>query len=191
MARASSRRDFLRNARDGGVLLLTFTVAGCEKELSPEEAREQGVSFQQLSDLEAQNLDVLGEVLVPGAKAAGLPHYIDQQLGAPVHKQLLMLKYLGLPPPHDDFYHQGLAALEQLSQAQHGVSFHSLDADQAGAVVGQVATGEADGWEGPPPPLFYFALRSDAVDVVYGTPQGFEKLGLPYQPHIMPPEGWT
>lgn len=190
MAEASSRREFLRRARDGGVLLLTFTVAGCEKELSPEQAREEGVPYTQLSELEALNLDALGEALVPGASAAGLSHYVDQQLGAPIEKQMLMLKYLGLPPPHDDFYHQGLAALEALSQAQHGNAFHSLTAEQATAVVGAVASGNADGWEGPPPPLFYFALRSDAVDVVYGTPNGFEQLGIPYQAHIMPPEGW-
>lgn len=191
MAETSSRREFLRRARDGGTLLLTFSVAGCERELAPAQAREEGVSFQQLSPKEIQILDALADVLVTGAAAAGLSHYIDQQLGAPVDKQLLMLKYLGLHPPHDDFYHQGLAALDQQSQAQNGAPFHSLSPDQAAALVGSVATGAVEGWEGPPPPLFYFALRADAIDVVYGTPQGFEKLGLPYQGHIMPPDGWT
>ena len=38
--------------------------------------------------------------------------------------------------------------------------------------------------------LFYMCLRSDAVDIVYGTPEGFRKLNIPYMQHIMPPEGW-
>ena len=38
--------------------------------------------------------------------------------------------------------------------------------------------------------LFYVCLRSDAVDVVYGTPEGFRKLNIPYMEHILPPEGW-
>jgi hypothetical protein len=33
-------------------------------------------------------------------------------------------------------------------------------------------------------------VRSDAVDVVYGTPAGFEALGVPYMEHIMPPRRW-
>ena len=28
-------------------------------------------------------------------------------------------------------------------------------------------------------------------DVVYGTPEGFKKLGVPYMEHILPPEGWS
>ena len=38
--------------------------------------------------------------------------------------------------------------------------------------------------------LFYLCLRSDAVDVVYGTPEGFKRLNVPYMQHILPPENW-
>ena len=38
--------------------------------------------------------------------------------------------------------------------------------------------------------MFGGGRRSDAVDVVYGTPEGFAKLGVPYMPHIMPPTSW-
>ena len=41
-------------------------------------------------------------------------------------------------------------------------------------------------WQGPPGPLVYTVLRSDAVDVVYGTVEGYEALGVPYMPHILP-----
>ena len=33
-------------------------------------------------------------------------------------------------------------------------------------------------------------LRSDAVDVVYGTMEGYAALGIPYQAHIVPTKRW-
>jgi hypothetical protein len=33
-------------------------------------------------------------------------------------------------------------------------------------------------------------LRSDAVDVVYGTMEGYASLGIPYMPHIAPTKRW-
>ena len=36
----------------------------------------------------------------------------------------------------------------------------------------------------------YFVLRNDAVDVFYGTQDGFEALGIPYMAHIEPPSRW-
>ena len=35
-----------------------------------------------------------------------------------------------------------------------------------------------------------FVLRADALDVTYGTPEGFEALGIPYMAHIMPETPW-
>ena len=35
-------------------------------------------------------------------------------------------------------------------------------------------------------PFVYLLLRSDAVDVVYGTMDGYAALGIPYMPHIAP-----
>jgi hypothetical protein len=47
-----------------------------------------------------------------------------------------------------------------------------------------------DGWQGPRAPFVYFLLRTDAVDVVYGTMDGYAKLGVPYMPHIAPTRSW-
>ena len=45
--------------------------------------------------------------------------------------------------------------------------------------------------QAPPAAGFvYFVLRSDAVDVVYGTVEGYAELGIPYQAHIMPLKRW-
>ena len=45
-------------------------------------------------------------------------------------------------------------------------------------------------WVGPPASYVLFVLRADALDVTYGTPEGFEKLGIPYMAHIMPERPW-
>ena len=45
-------------------------------------------------------------------------------------------------------------------------------------------------WMGPPASYVLFVLRADALDVTYGTPEGFESLGIPYMAHIMPETPW-
>ena len=66
-------------------------------------------------------------------------------------------------------------------------SFEDLASEEKDQTVQALWAGNADPWQGPPPPVFYMAVRSDAVDVVYGTESGFEELGLPYLAHISPP----
>ncbi len=184
---SQSRRTFIRNT---GIGLLTFYVSGCEVEMTPQEAREKEVAFGVLSDTEVSTLDALGEILLPGSAAAGLSHFIDHQLGTSAEDQLLMIKYLGVDPPFAPFYQGGIAAMNTLSQSQKNQPFASLsEADQT-QLVGQFAQANPDGWQGPPGPFFYFVLRNDAVDVVYGTKEGFESLEMPYMAHIEPPSRW-
>ena len=44
--------------------------------------------------------------------------------------------------------------------------------------------------QGPASPFVFGVLRSDAVDVVYGTMEGYAALGIPYMPHIAPTQKW-
>jgi hypothetical protein len=46
------------------------------------------------------------------------------------------------------------------------------------------------GWQGPGGSFVYTVLRLDAVDVVYGTVEGYAGLGVPYMAHIMPTKRW-
>ena len=184
---AQTRRSFLRNS---GVGLLTFYVRGCEVEMTPQEARKKEIAYGVLTDSEVSTLDALGEILLPGAAAAGLSHFIDHQLGAAPEDQLLMIKYLGVPAPFAPFYQGGLAALNAFSQAQKGSPFADLNKEDQADLVGLFAQANPDGWQGPPGPFFYFFLRNDAVDVVYGTKEGIESLGIPYMAHIEPPSRW-
>ncbi|MGI8475836.1 MAG: gluconate 2-dehydrogenase subunit 3 family protein [Thermomicrobiales bacterium] len=156
--------------------------------LSPTQAKAQDAPLAVLSPAEATTLDALGDVLLPGAAKAGISHYVDAQLAKAI--PFLIYRYLDVPIPPTDFYKGSLAALDAYSQAKHRSAFTALTPDVQAAVVGDLAGGKPDGWSGPPPSLVYFVVRMDAVDVVYGTEEGFARLGLEYEAHIAPPQKW-
>jgi Gluconate 2-dehydrogenase subunit 3 len=190
-ADVGSRREFLRRGAAAGVGLLTFVIAGREQRLTAAQARTRAVPYHTLTTPQVRTLEVLGEVLVPGSAALGLAHFIDQQLSGPAADSMLMIKYLGVSPPFSDFYTSGLAAADNAALGQFSRPLNALTAQDLHALVAALATGAPSGWNGPPAPLFLFVLRNDAVDVTYGTPAGFEMLGVPYMPHIAPPaKGW-
>ena len=182
-----TRRKFVQHA---GVGLLTFTVAGCEKELTPAAARIEGLALQAITQAEATTLDRVGDVLVPGSAAAGLSHYVDHQLNATDGERLLMIKYLGVPGPYLDFYRGGLRAINEFASGQHGKPTPDLSDAEVSELVAQLAAGDVGEWQGPPAGLLYFVLRADAVDVTFGTAQGFADLDVPYMAHIEPPSRW-
>jgi hypothetical protein len=180
---STSRREFLQHGALGGAGLLTFFVGGCEKKLTPADARVQKIPLRTLSDAEGKTLEALGEVLLPGSAAAGLAHYIDHQLSGSVEDSMLMIKYLGVAPPFAPFYQQGL-------QSVAAAGFGKLAAPEARAFVSKLAAGDVAGWTGPPAAAFYFVVRNDAIDTMYGTQAGFAKLNVPYMAHILPPSRW-
>ncbi|TMH43105.1 MAG: gluconate 2-dehydrogenase subunit 3 family protein [Betaproteobacteria bacterium] len=182
-----SRRMVLKGAALGA---LAYTVGGAEVLLSPREAHAQGLPLKVLTADERAALEALGETLLPGAKDAGLAHYVDQQLSVDPSESLLLARALGVMPPYADFYRAGLAGLDQSSRKAHGVKFAELAADKRTEFVEQIRQKVPEGWSGPPSPFFYFVSRGDAVDVYFGTVEGFERLGIPYMPHIIPIKRW-
>ena len=184
-----SRREFMRRGA-GAALVLPFIVGGCEKRMTPAAAAKSDVPPRVLTGGEAADLALLGELLVPGSRAAGLVQYIDHQLGAPADENMLMIKYLGLPAPYTDFYRGGLASIAGAARRKHDAAFTALSTGQRKSLVDDFVACRITGWQGAPASLFYFVVRSDAIDVVYGTEQGFALLGVPYMAHIAPPSNW-
>lgn len=185
-----SRREFIGKSSAGGLGLLTFSIAGCDRETTAADARAKNIPLTLLNAEQGKELDVLGEVLLPGSAAAGLAHYIDHQLASAPADNMLMIKYLGVPAPFPAFYQGGLDATNKASKAMFKKPLVELAEDEARLLVGNLASGQVQGWNGPPAGLFYFVLRADAVDVVYGTRDGFAKLDIPYMAHIEPPTPW-
>jgi hypothetical protein len=181
------RRVFVKGA---AVSALAFTVGGAQVLLTAREARAQGVPLKVLTPDERATLEALGDTLLPGAAEAGIAYFVDQQLSADPGECLLTARVVGVMPPYVDFYRAGLAGLDKASQKPHGAKFAALAADKRHEFVEQMRQKNPDGWDGPPSRFFYFVTRSDAVDVYYGTVEGFEKLGVPYMPHILPARKW-
>jgi Gluconate 2-dehydrogenase subunit 3 len=181
------RRTVLQNA---SFATLVFMIGQRQVWLTPREARAASVPFRTLTPDQIAILNALGDTLLPGAAEAGIAHFVDQQISIEPRDALLTLRYLDVAPPFSQFYQQGFAALDATSQALYRGVFVSLENDQRHDLVRRMVDGTPPGWNGIPAPLFYFALRSDAVDVVYGTVEGFQKLNVPYMPHILPNRRW-
>jgi hypothetical protein len=184
---AMERRVFLKGASMG---LLAFTVGGTDILLTPGEARARAVPFRTLNSDEAETLEALGEALVPGAREAGIAHFVDQQVSVPAGEALLEARIVNVKPPFINFYRAAIGGVDKASIAHGGKRFAALSALEQHDFIDQLRQNKIDGWQGPPAGLVYFVVRSDAVDVVYGTMEGYESLGVPYLPHIAPDKRW-
>jgi hypothetical protein len=182
------RRALLKGAAAG---TLAFSVDGADALLTPRAARAQDVPLRTLSPAQAETLDAVGETLVPGARQAGISHFVDQQISIPAEQALLQARILNVRPPYANFYRAALAALNGASERLNGGrAFAQLSETEQRSLVDNMRQNKVEGWQGPPGPFVYLVLRSDAVDVVYGTMDGYAHLGIPYMAHIAPTQKW-
>ena len=84
------------------------------------QARAQNIPFRTLTPEQVATLEALGETLVPGAKQAGISHFIDQQLSIPPGEALLEARILNIRPPYANFYRAALGAIDKASKATQG-----------------------------------------------------------------------
>jgi len=180
------RRTFMQ----GAVLTLAFTVGGADVMLTPRQAHAQNIPLQTLTPDQGATLDAVGEVLVPGAKAAGISNYVDHQITVPPEQSLLQARILSVRPPFANLYRAALGAIDGASSKTKGKKFAELTPDEQHDFIDAMRQNKIDGWQGPPAPFVYNVLRSDAVDVVYATMDGYAMLGVPYMPHIAPTQKW-
>jgi hypothetical protein len=182
------RRVFMQGAMIGA---LAFVVDGVETLLTPQQAYAQGVPLRTLNAEEAQTLEAVGEALVPGARAAGIVQFVDQQISIPPEEALLEARIMNVRPPYANFYRAAISAIDRASKAHNGGrGFAKLDATEQHQFIDNMRQSKVEGWQGPGSPFVYFLLRTDAVDVVYGTMEGYARLGVPYMPHIAPTRSW-
>src|SRR2546430_6219926 len=132
------RRDFMR----GALGALAFTVGGAQVLLTPREARAQGVPFRLLQAREAETLEAMGETLVPGARAAGIAHFVDHQISVPPEEALLEARILNVRPPYADFYKAAMGAIDKAAAAQADSPFAWLPAPAQREVVNLMRQGK-------------------------------------------------
>jgi Gluconate 2-dehydrogenase subunit 3 len=182
------RRAVMKGAAIGA---LAFTVGGAQVLLTPRQAHAQGVALRTLTPEQAATLDAMGEALVPGAKQAGITQFVDQQISIPAEQALLEARIMNVRPPYANFYRAALGAVDGASLAKYGGrGFAQLTAGEQHDFIDLMRQSKLEGWKGPGAGFVYFLLRTDAVDVVYGTMEGYAHLGVPYQPHIAPTRSW-
>jgi hypothetical protein len=181
------RRGFVKGATLGA---LAFTIGGSEVLMSAGQARARGVPFRLLDGHQGETLEALGETLVPQAREAGIAHFIDQQLSVPAHESLLQARIFNFRPPFAEFYRTAITAVDGASNKMFGRDFAQLSAAEQRQLVDLMRQNKIEGWTGRPGAMVYAVLRADAVDVVYGTMEGYEALGIPYMPHIPPEKRW-
>ena len=182
------RRVFLKGA---GMGMLAFTVGGASVLMTPGQARAQNVPFRLLKAREAETIEAMGETLVPGARSAGVAHFVDQQVSVTPGEALLEARQLNVKPPFINFYRAAIGAVDKAAEARSGGRrFAALSAAEQHDFVDRMRQNKIDGWQGPPAGQVYFVLRSDAVDVVYGTMEGYAALDIPYMAHIAPTKRW-
>jgi hypothetical protein len=169
---------------------LAMTAAAPHLLFDPREARARGVPFKVLAPDEVTTIEALSDALVPGARDAGVSHYIDHELASPSPR--LLLRFAQLRGPIAPYYHRALAAFAAAMTAQGNGAFSSLSASAQHAVIEALRAGTIKPWDAGavPPPVFYAMMRNDGVDVVYGSVEGFKNLDMPYMPHIMPSTTW-
>ena len=156
----------------------------------PRMARAKGLPFKVLSLDEVGEVEALSDALVPGARAAGVSHYIDHELASTSPR--LLLRFAQLRGSMAPYYHSALAVFAASLKAQGHGTFSSLAPEAQHNVIEALRTGAIKPWDSGtvPAPVLYGMMRNDGVDVVYGSPDGFKALEIPYMPHIMPKTTW-
>ena len=184
------RRAFMRGAGFGA---LAFTVGGVEVLLTPGRRGRKGVPLRTLTaDAGRRRSTRSGETLVPGAREAGDHTFrrsadLDSGGGGTArgaHSQR--------PPALCEFLPRGARRdrSREPSAERWPPRSRSSTRPSSATFVDNMRQNKIEGWQGPSGGFVYTVLRSDAVDVVYGTMDGYAALGIPYMAHIAPTKRW-
>ena len=135
-----------------------------------------------LTPEEAALVDAVSEQIIPadrdpGAREAGVVHFIDRQLDGPYK-------------PLADTYRKGLRCLAQTSQALFGLPFERLDWPDQTRLLRAMESGKVPAglWTDPSSREFFGLLREHTMQGFYGSPRhggnknyvSYRMMGLEY-----------
>ena len=180
------RRTLIRAATASAIATSAAPVSAL---FDPCAARAAAEPLRVLTSDQAAAIEGLCDAIVPGARDAGVAHYIDHELSG--NSPRLLLRFAQLPGPMTPYYTDGIAAFSAAVMQQKQAAFASLRTDDQHAIIEALRTGTLAPWANAvAPPVFFGMMRNDGVDVVYGSIDGFKRLGMPYMPHIAPTTTW-
>src|SRR5262244_2037837 len=136
------RRAFMKGATLGA---LAFTVGGSTIMLTAREARARNFPFRLLKEAEADIIEAIGDTLVPGARQAGIAHFIDHQISVPAEEALLQARIFNVRPPFANFYRAAIGAVDRSSEKLTGRKFAALSTVDQRDFVGSMEGYEALG----------------------------------------------
>ena len=131
---------------------------------------------------EARLVEAVSEQIIPsdrdpGAKEAGVVHFIDRQLDGPYKR-------------FAEKYHAGLACLAKTSQALYGKAFEALAWPDQTRVLQALESNKVpkDIWSTPKASEFFGLIRDHSMQGFYGSPRhggnrnyaSYKMLGLEY-----------
>ena len=177
------RRALIKGA---GLSVLAFSVGGAEVLLSPRAAHAQNIPFRTLTPEQS----ALGRWRDFGSWRQAGRISISLISSCRPHGEALLERAFSTCGRLMQFLSRGARRVDKTSQAKNGDKNSQLTPTERHDFVDLMRQNKIEGWQGPAGPFVYLIMRSDAVDVVYGTMEGYAALGIPYMPHIAPEKRW-
>jgi hypothetical protein len=139
--------------------------------IAPAEAAATGASSRVFLDSHAfDTLSSLSEQIVPGARAAAVPEFLDRLLA--VESTDTQKRFT-----------QAIGAFEREARVAHGMPWKSLAAGQATALLTKISTLPGD----DPSRDAFDALKGAVADIYYSTEAGMLELGWDRNVAYAPP----
>ena len=174
-------RDDRPSALRRGLLQMALILTAAS--VAPAALGERGrAAASKFSVSEHQTLLAIGETLLPGAD---LSRFLSGMLTRDV--PMLSYPFVSFPADVQAFYHDAVTAINRVCQRARDRRFEQLSSTERAALMQELMMGQVKDWDGPPPGLVYFVLRSDVTDAMYGRPEAYQELQIPYMAHIQPP----
>jgi hypothetical protein len=163
---ALSRRDLVR------IIAASVTAGGLSAEAAQHvhhaaaaETKQEGAYTPKcLNAHEYRTLDVLAELIVPGARQAGAKEFIDLLASG---NSELAATYTG-----------GLAWMDRWMEGRFGSNFSDAKPEQQTALLDLIAYRKNDSPELGPGISFFEWARKMVVDAYYTSPAGIEAIGF-------------
>ena len=175
------RRAFMKGAGSG---VLAFTVGGVEVLLTPGAARTQGVPFRLLNANEGETSRRWARRWCPARARPALRISSTTRSRVPAEEALLQARIFNVRPPFANFYRAAhRRGRPRQREVNNGRKFCGAVDDRTARLRQQYAPEQDRRLDrARAERLSISLLRSDAVDVVYGTMEGYAALGIPYMP---------